>query len=253
MSGTENTFWFADTFDNKVLSTSEKKKIARRLCESYFGLKTDGLIFLRKSKGYDFGWDFYNSDGSDAEMCGNAARCATKFYFEKVKPKKKISFETTAGKILGEVLKNDKVKVLMTKISQTQQLTVLGKNGIFVNTGVPHFVLEHKPDASLAKKLRKVSDFGKAGANITFVEKLKGHRINAVTFERGVEDFTQACGTGAVAAAMYLQNKRGAQKTVVVSMPGGNLTIENAAVGKQPNLIGAVKFELSVIELGDNT
>ena len=253
MSGTENTFWFADTFDNKDLSTAEKKKIARRLCEGYFGLKTDGLIFLRKAKGYDFGWDFYNSDGSDAEMCGNAARCATKFYFEKVKPKKKISFETTAGKILGEVIKNDKVKILMTKISSVQQMTVLDKKGIFVNTGVPHFVIEQEPDAFLAKKLRKVSNFGKAGANITFVDKLKGNSLKAVTFERGVEGFTQACGTGAVAAAMYLQHQAGPQKTVIVSMPGGNLTIENAAAGKQPSLIGAVKFELSMTELGENT
>lgn len=250
MSGTQNTFWFADTFNATGLTISDKKSIARRMCAGYFGLKTDGLIFLRKAKGFDFGWDFYNSDGSDAEMCGNAARCATKFFHEKVKAKKKIVFETTAGKIEGEVLKGDKVKVLMTKISEPKVMNVLGIKGFYVNTGVPHFVIPMNPNASLARKLRQVTDFGKAGANITFVEDIKARSLKAVTFERGVEDFTQACGTGAVAAAMFLQHEMGKQNKISVHMPGGDLTIENAIAGKQPNLIGEVKFEMSVEELG---
>jgi diaminopimelate epimerase len=250
MSGAQNTFWFASEL-NSQLSKSKKRKAAQRLCNSYYGLKTDGLIFLKTKRGFDFGWDFFNSDGSDAEMCGNAARCATRFYFRKIKAKKKITFSTVAGEITGEVYRNGQVNVLMTEISQVKKMTVLGVSGIFVNTGVPHFVIERKPDAKLALRLRKVKSFGVAGANITFVGRLKKNKLEAVTYERGVENFTRACGTGAVAAAMYLQFRKGPQKKIQVQMPGGILVIENARAGVRPNLIGDAKFEIEVLELGE--
>lgn len=252
MSGAQNTFFVANVFDSswaKVYSSLDenlKARIASHLCKSFFGFHTDGLLFLRPEKGFDFAWDFYNSDGSHAEMCGNAARCATLFFHEKVKAQKEHQFLTGAGKITGQVLGPEQVKVEMTKISETKQMSVLGKSGFYVNTGVPHFILAQAPDADLAKRLRKVGDFGPAGANITFVENISEQSLSAVTFERGVENYTQACGTGAVAAAMYLQSLNGQKPLVSVTMPGGTLEIENAETGRQPYLIGPAKIEFDL-------
>jgi diaminopimelate epimerase len=252
MSGAQNTFLIANIFDPiwsqkySSMTKSEKAQLAKRLCEGFFGFHTDGLLFLHPEKEFDFAWDFYNSDGSFAEMCGNAARCATLFFNLKVKPQKKVHFLTGAGEITGEVLDSNQVRVEMTKVSDLKTMQALGQSGLYVNTGVPHFVLNQAADAQLAKKLRQVQDFGPAGANITFVENIKEQSMDAVTFERGVEDFTQACGTGAVAAAMYLQEQKGSKATIEVQMPGGLLKIENAKSGERPLLTGPAQFEFDI-------
>jgi len=252
MSGTQNTFFVANIFDSswaqvfKTIKESDKIRLAKFLCEGFYGFHTDGLLFIRPEPKFDFAWDFYNNDGSHAEMCGNAARCATLFFHQRVKAQKQTRFLTGAGEITGEVLSPELVKVEMTQVSETREMTVLGKKGFYVNTGVPHFVLEQKPDADLARQLRQVSDFGPAGANITFAENRKEKYLEAVTFERGVENYTQACGTGAVAAAMYLQSKSGKKDFIEVQMPGGKLRIENAETGKRPFLTGPVKFEFDL-------
>ena len=95
--------------------------------------------------------------------------------------------------------------------------------------------------------MRQVNDFGSSGANITFVEKLESDSIQAVTFERGVEDYTMACGTGAVAAAMYYQSKKNSCENIVVRMPGGNLNVKNAKTGQRPLLIGPVLAEFDIL------
>lgn len=252
VSGAQNTFFIANIFDSQwaalYSSWDEVRKIdfAKFLCGGFFDFHTDGILFIRPEKNFDFAWDFYNADGSHAEMCGNAARCATYFFHEKVEPKNKMKFLTGAGEIAGEVIGPSAVKIEMTAISDPHKMNVLGVPGYFVNTGVPHFIIEQKPDADLSRKLRKVSDFGPAGSNITFVENLTDHSLDAVTFERGVEDFTQACGTGAVAAAMYLQELKGMKNSVEVRMPGGVLKIENAKVGSRPMLTGPVRIEFEL-------
>jgi diaminopimelate epimerase len=143
-------------------------------------------------------------------------------------------------------LSQNLVQVQMTEISAAKNMTVLGKAGYFVNTGVPHFVLPQAPDRELAVQLRKVTDFGPPGANITFVEDLRDDFLRAVTFERGVEDWTRACGTGAVAAAMYLQSINGQQDSIQVQMPGGLLKIQGARSGQRPLLIGPAQIEFEM-------
>lgn len=253
VSGAENTFFVVNTFDPKWspifarMTDVDKKNLAAHLCRDFYGFDTDGILFLHPEKAYDFAWDFFNSDGSKAEMCGNAARCATLFFHDKVAGgKNPLRFLTGAGEIVGEVLGPHLVRVQMTQISAAKEMNVLGQPGYFVNTGVPHFVLEQKPDRDLAEKLRKVSDFGPPGANITFVEDLREDFIRAVTFERGVEDWTRACGTGAVAAAMYLQTKKGEKQNIQVQMPGGLLEIQGAKSGQRPFLTGPAQIEFDM-------
>ena len=252
MSGAQNTFFVINAFDphwaNALanMQNSDKAKLAKFLCEDFFGFQTDGLLFVRPEKNFDFAWDFFNSDGSFAEMCGNAARCVTLFYYLKVTQQGELRFLTGAGEISGEVLSADKVRVQMTAISDSRTMDVSGFHGYYVNTGVPHFVLEKAPDARLAKQLRQVKDFGPAGANITFIQNLRDGFAEAVTFERGVENFTQACGTGAVAAAMYLQEKMGQRESIEIQMPGGLLQIEGAKKGQRPFLTGPVRYEFDL-------
>jgi diaminopimelate epimerase len=252
MSGAENTFFVINAFDPSwvphftKMNDTDKQNLARHLCGEFYGFRTDGILFIRPEKDFDFAWDFFNSDGSKAEMCGNAARCATLFFHTKVHPKQPSRFLTKAGEISGEVLPNGQVRVQMTEVSDSKIITVLRKTGYFINTGVPHFVINRPPDTELAVELRKVSDFGPPGSNITFVEDLQDDAIRAVTFERGVEGYTRACGTGAVAAAMYLQSVQGPRDTVKVQMPGGLLMIQGAQSGKRPFLTGPTQFDFDL-------
>ncbi len=257
VSGARNTFFVINLFHPESLnkfsqmSDFDKRELARKLCQRYYGFHTDGLLFLKPETEHDFSWEFFNSDGSTAEMCGNAARCAVLFFHEQVRPQKEIHFKTSAGDITGEFLASNLIRVQMTKIFAIKTQTVLGLTGFYVNTGVPHFVLEQDPSAELAKKLRLVPDFGPPGANITFVQDLRSGeiaegKITAVTFERGVENFTQACGTGAVAAALYLQHKQGPQRSVNVQMPGGILKVEKLIENQRPLLTGEAQIEFEM-------
>lgn len=252
VSGTQNTFFIVNVFDpdwTEIYSKwtpSEKSEFAVYLCGGFYDLHTDGLLYLRPEKKFDFAWDFFNADGSHAEMCGNAARCATYLFHEKVASRKTLRFLTGAGEITGEVLSPELVRIEMTAISRSRRMTVLGQEGFYINTGVPHFIIEGAPNSEFARKLRQVPDFGPPGSNITFVQNLTSISVQAVTFERGVEDFTRACGTGAVAAAMYLQDAKGPQNSIEVHMPGGVLMIENARTEKRPFLTGPVQYEFDL-------
>jgi diaminopimelate epimerase len=124
--------------------------------------------------------------------------------------------------------------------------------GFFVNTGVPHFVVKKAPDKALAQKLRFHPEFADAGANVTFMEALSKTEAKAVTFERGVEDFTQACGTGAVAAACLMAFENKVEDIYKIQMPGGLLEVEKVKLHDQPLLTGPVKIEFKMELMGES-
>lgn len=259
-SGAGNTFLIVDALQSQYIEKSARGDFARKACTEIHGFTTDGFIFLDRASdsGLDFDWDFYNSDGSVAEMCGNAARCVTMFYFLKVERKAEVRFKTLAGIVVGSVMTTAddfesiaQVKIKMPIISgdsEPKQLTVklANKNirGCLIDSGVPHFVIESEPDEPLARALRKVKDFGPRGANITFIEMNPEGFIQAVTFERGVEDFTLACGTGAVAAAKFHRLCFPEISQQTVEMPGGELII--AWNGEQATLTGEARLEFDL-------
>lgn len=237
MNGAGNTFLMTDARQNPVSETvSQRAAFAKRICSQIGGLTADGLVILEASNPaeppVDFQWDFYNSDGSPAEMCGNAARCVTRFFIEKIKNQSQVSFQTQAGLIIGRPdLHTNRTVVTMPKLSQPGQfleLTIGKTRGEFyvINTGVPHLVVEGEPVADAALILRKAPELGPAGANVTFYEETTPGHVTAVTFERGVDDFTLACGTGAVAAAAFAREKNPFLKKFDIEMPGGVLTVE---------------------------
>lgn len=231
-SGAGNDFIIIENFRN-ALTPSQKQTLVVQVCDRHFGVGSDGAIFLEKSKEKDnLKWDFFNNDGSKAEMCLNASRCVALYAFHKL-GKKTLNLETQIGTVVGRV-QGSNVKVrIPAKISNAEKTTIqIGVKkltGFYVNTGVPHFVLlessvEESERATLNPQIRFHRDFGKAGANVTYMKNGRG-KVFARTFERGVEDYTLACGTGAAAVAAT-QFKQKHKKETKVQMPGGLISVQ---------------------------
>jgi diaminopimelate epimerase len=249
VTGAGNDFLILDQLTSPSTIRGSRADLARQICHRTEGVGADGLVILEKSETADFRWDFYNSDGSSAEMCGNAARCVAKYYFL-TNPQKsgELNFETHAGRILALMRQNGEVEIQMPRpTAMTLQLSenILGQKVTFdcIDTGVPHAVIECKGEIieqrPLARALRQHSRFGSKGTNVTFFRWTGPDSIEAQTFERGVEDFTQACGTGAVAAALIAARQRPQLPSLRVHMPGGALVV----IPKDPpRLIGPAEI-----------
>ena len=178
----------------------DRSALAKELCHRQDGIGADGLIVIVPHEEYDFEWQFYNSDGSSAEMCGNGSRaCAHYAYTHKLAPKN-MSFLTLAGVIRAEVDGAMVQSELTPPIIMQKDITINGKSWWKINTGVPHMVHITKDikhfDIGEAREIRHSYN---ANVNIAFVE---GKNLRVRTYERGVEDETLACGTG-MAASYY--------------------------------------------------
>ena len=166
-------------------------------------------------------------------MCGNGARCAARFAFRNSIAESKMVFETTAGTIQAEILAdNQTVRVQMTKPFDFRLGLSMSLNGkehevAFVNTGVPHAVIfveeEDTPVKKLGRKVRFHELFEPKGTNASFARVLSDGRLDVRTYERGIEDETMACGTGAVAAALFATMQRGMESPIEVVTSGGDV------------------------------
>jgi diaminopimelate epimerase len=236
MSGAGNDFIIIDHRTPRI-PEGEQPELARRLCRRMFSVGADGLILIENSAAADFRWRFYNADGSVAEMCGNGARCAARFAFVKgIAGAAAMSFETQAGIIEAEVREDDTVRLRMTPPHDFRTDLSLVLDGrerrlSSVNTGVPHTVLFFDDGEELrvrewGKRVRFHPLFQPAGTNVNFVQVIGENTIRVRTYERGVEDETMACGTGAVASALFTAlNGLAASPVAVVSSGGERLTI----------------------------
>ena len=212
MSGSGNDFILIDN-RRSVVPLEDPSDFAARICRRKMSVGADGLILLEASDRADFSWQFFNSDGSMAEMCGNGARCAARFAFLHGIAGAQMRFETLAG-IIGAQVQGDQVKIRMTDPCDLMLAGDLdtGRERIVyssINTGVPHVVIEvedlEKVDVtSLGRRIRRHSRFSPAGTNVNFMAPLPGGGWAVRTYERGVEDETLACGTGIAAAALVL-------------------------------------------------
>jgi diaminopimelate epimerase len=210
MNGAGNDFVLIDGRAGKL--KLDRGQIAR-ICDRHAGVGADGLIVLRQcaSGRADWAWDFYNSDGGSAEMCGNGARCFARFTRKLTGAKSAITFETRAG-VIAASFHGDRVTVSLTpprdlQLNQTIALRG-GKITVHsVDTGVPHAVM-YVPDAdqatvqSLGAEIRGHAQFAPRGTNVNFVELRGANAIRVRTYERGVEGETLACGTGVTASAL---------------------------------------------------
>jgi diaminopimelate epimerase len=244
MSGTGNDFIVID-HRQPFIAEGMQPEFARRICRRRFSAGADGLILIENSDTADFQWQFYNGDGSRAEMCGNGARCAARFaYVNKIAPAT-MRFQTTAGEIKAQVLDQSgaTVKIRLTAPEDLRlqiPLAIGGSEQVlhFINTGVPHTVLlvgdaTEVPVADWGRTIRFHELFQPAGTNANFVQVHDSGSIKVRTYERGVEDETMACGTGAVASALITALLDRAKPPVSVITSGGEqLTIHFSVTGE---------------------
>lgn len=217
MSGAGNDFMVMDarggSYDLQALSV--------KLCKLY---GTDGFMAVDHSAVADFRLHFYNSDGSRGELCGNGSRCISRFAYENGIAGENLSFETDAGIARGWRLGQNQYRVKLPAPGRAQ-LEYLPEVD-FVEVGCPHAVKEYRGDLRAdapalkaeMRALRHHRAFPK-GANVNFYTWLDATSVRILTFERGVEDFTLACGTGTGAVATVLWTKG--------HLPLGTLTVEN--------------------------
>jgi diaminopimelate epimerase len=237
MSGTGNDFIIID-HRRQFLGGIDLPAFARAVCRRKFSVGADGLILIEKSETADFGWKFFNGDGSVAEMCGNGARCAARFAYENGIAPAAMRFDTLAGTIEASVSMTDHrtVKVRLTSPQNCvldQQVSISGRlrNMHSINTGVPHAIFIEQDLASIpvldwGREVRYHKQFQPAGTNVNFVKILSDGSLLVRTYERGVEGETMACGTGAVASAIVAAQLGLVTPPVQVTTSGGeHLTI----------------------------
>lgn len=231
MSASGNDFILIDNRDNKV-SPDKFSEFAAKACPRATAVGADGAIFLMPSDKADFRMCFYNSDGSEAEMCGNGARCLTRFAYNVGAADKLMKFESLAGIIGGEVTDLG-AKVLMIDPKEYKHIPQLNVDGEdrevwHLDTGVPHVVnyvdnIQDLPIKKLGNIIRFHEEFKPRGANVNFVKIVDKNNIIVRTYERGVEDETLACGTGCTAAALISAHIHGLTSPVSVKTASGNL------------------------------
>ena len=239
MHGAGNGFVLLDNSE-AVLPPDEYAPLAKRLCSLE---NMDGMILIMKAKDADCGMLFFNRDGSTGEMCGNGARCLARYAVEHglAPDPQHIRIRATAGIVPARRIDPERYEIRLNDPSVVDLHRAVTVNGHSYdcfytelgNPGIPHAVLflsgpftGNLPSLrELGRSLRYAGTFPR-GANVTFVRLTGDSSAEAITYERGVEDFTLACGTGcgASAAAMVLLGMT-VSGTVQISMPGGLLSV----------------------------
>ena len=218
-------------------------QLARTLCERHLSIGADGLMVVdAPTQGGNYRMFFYNSDGSLGEMCGNGARCICRYGYETGLAGETQRVETTAGLVTGlridprlyRIRLNDPTTIHLDIPIEIGGVRYTGSYLELGNPGLPHAVVPFHDLAradenelrELGRAIRHYRDFPK-GANVNFYEITGEDEIFERTFERGVEDFTYACGTGTgcVVTALTLQGKVSGHQ-VRVNMTGGQLIVD---------------------------
>lgn len=231
MNGAGNDFVLIDNRERKITLTRDQ---VVRLCHRQRGVGADGLFLLvpNPSGKAQWSWEFYNSDGSTADMCGNGARCFARFIEKKAGANGQTTFETGAG-VISAVFHGERVTVSLTEPHDLQlSQKVITKEGPLtihsLNTGVPHAII-FVPDADramvqqLGQEIRYHPQFAPKGTNVNFVQVLGKNSIRVRTYERGVEGETLACGTGVTASALVASRVHGFSSPIKVQVQGGDI------------------------------
>jgi diaminopimelate epimerase len=229
MHGGGNDFILID-HRGRFIPEGEQPEFTRRVCHRQLGVGADGLILIEDSEKADFRWRFYNADGSEPEMCGNGGRCAARFAVLHGLAPESLSFETLAGVIHAEV-QDRRVRLEMAGVGDfrlEQKIPLDGDTvtGHYLRVGVPHVVvpvndLEQAPVTYWGRMIRFHPLFQPAGTNVDFIHIRGPQALEMRTYERGVEDETLACGTGAVASALIAARLGGAASPLTVHTRGG--------------------------------
>ena len=183
----------------------DRSELAKKLCHRQNGVGADGLVVVLPHRKYDFEWEFYNADGSHADMCGNASRCVAHFAHEKGISKDGVSeFLTGAGVIRATINGLYVVSDMTEPDIIRKDIEEYGENWWLIDSGVPHLVsVRENIDNFNIEEARALRHKYNCNVNIC---KLEGDTMVVRTYERGVEDETLACGTGMVAC--FIRNHK---------------------------------------------
>jgi len=258
MSGSGNDFII---IDNRAGRWSHLEgAFVKAACARTTGIGADGLIFIEPSRTCDFIWRFYNSDGSQAEMCGNGGRCAARFAVLRGIAGQSLKFETIAGVVRAEV-KGTRVKIQLpppASLELKRDIVVDGTPLLVhsVTVGVPHVVqfvedIEAVAVKALGAKLRFHDMFKPAGTNVNFVITTARNTLKIRTYERGVEDETLACGTGSVASALVACVLGKASSPVSMHTRGGEVLTVYVEESNPPFRNVYLEGEATVVCEGD--
>ena len=223
--GTGNDFVMIDNRSN--FFPKENIQLIARLCDRRFGIGGDGLILLENDIETDFKMVYYNSDGNQSSMCGNGGRCLVAFAKKLNVIQNSTTFTATDGVHHASIADSGNVSLQMIDVVDIK----ITSDYVFMNTGSPHHIelvddLEHYNVKESGARIRYGELYGKQGSNINFVKKIDETTFSLRTYERGVEDETLACGTGATAVAIAM-NVLGETKanSIDLNVEGGKLIV----------------------------
>ncbi len=209
--GAGNDFIIIDNRDDSFFKGPQREKIIEQLCKRRLGIGADGLLLLEKAENADFSMRYFNADGKEAETCGNGARCIAKFAYSNNIAQRNMRFRTMAG-IYSATVEEDKVIVNLTDAKDLKLDLLIAIDGYkgkahFLNLGVPHTVVilddvEKVNVIKLGSQIRYYDLFKPDGTNANFIQVIDRKNIKIRTYERGVEDETLSCGTGASSSSI---------------------------------------------------
>ena len=251
INGTGNDFVIINNMDG-ALSPETLSRMAKKLCERHMSIGADGLMAVAHSDVADFKMEFFNSDGSVGEMCGNGARCICRYGYEMGLSGETQTVETFSGVITGHRVDSRLYRIRLTDPTVVKPEYTVDYVGASYecgyvelgNPGLPHAVIpmpglrdtEPRQLFELARTLRSHNAFPK-GANVNFYEVVGENHVFERTFERGVEDFTYACGTGTASVALILTLKGfSSGRGFIADMVGGRLIVDVESDGAKTAL-----------------
>jgi diaminopimelate epimerase len=227
--GTGNDFVLLDNRDHRFDGLTTER--IARLCDRRFGIGADGLMLLENQPGYDFRMVYYNSDGRESSMCGNGGRCIAAFAQRLGVVDEKARFLAVDGPHEATIRPTGEFVEL--KMSDAPWPSLSGDHAV-VDTGSPHYVRFCSDIHSLnvpreGKAVRFSPAYAQEGINVNFLLPIDETAISLRTYERGVEDETLSCGTGATAAALsYYAAGKTTARQIAVHTPGGTLQVRFA-------------------------
>lgn len=243
--GTGNDFVMVD--NRSEFFPKKDIKLIEKLCDRRFGIGGDGLILLENDSVTDFKMVYYNSDGNQSSMCGNGGRCLVAFAKKLNVIQNNTTFIATDGLHHATITDDGLVSLQMIDVTKVK----VNPEYVFMNTGSPHHVqivddLENYDIKENGARIRYGDLYGKTGSNINFVKQIDENTFSLRTYERGVEDETLSCGTGAtaVAIAMNVLGKTNAS-SINLNVQGGKLIVsfdKNDSIFTQVTLKGPAEF-----------
>ncbi len=248
MHGAGNDFVVVD--HREPFLPAARRELFRSWCDRRRGIGADGVLLLERDPEFDFAMRYHNADGGVAEFCGNGARCIARFALERGLGRGgEVKFRTDAGMKRARSTEDGRIALWFGAVSDGEPMTLEAAGRTFtgrrVVAGVPHLVIPvprvaDVPLAEWAPPLRAHVLLGPEGANVDFVARQPDGRVAMRTWERGVEGETLACGSGAMASALWAVVE-GASAPVTIATAGGENLVVNFGRGaseREATLVG---------------